>query len=484
MQRQRNDWSIFSAVANEGAGSGARWHVSAAVDIAAYALSWVWALIPLAMLGDAKADYLGLFIIIMVATDLHRHFGLPYVYLDRQVRTRFQFRFAIVPVLMVIAWLASPWLARHGPRLTGPALLGLLAWTVVVVQLLRKDFDGASPPWRALGLRVAPLAAVAMAGWLVDPVFDRGWIWLCTALVASIVADRVWAGRTAAKPVARWILAALLFGALVIGDRPISIRPATFFNALAVVAGAWNIWHVLMQKYGILRLYNAKSGNACKVPGWVDRLLLFGWVPLFLVWLGPSSRREVLEAYPRGRATLLPLLDVMEAVQPVLLLPALTLVVASFALFLRAEYRANRLANAPRLWLAGGTTVLSAAFFFVHPLKVYLAYAFSHAVEYMVFVWAFQRRRYAKPLPHRPPLARILKRPWLAYGGFIVVGATLVVMLKYYGRTWLPERDQAYFVGISTAEWFLYWGLFQSMVHFYFDGFLWKMRSASTRAHI
>ena len=40
---------------------------------------------------------------------------------------------------------------------------------------------------------------------------------------------------------------------------------------------------------------------------------------------------------------------------------------------------------------------LGAAFLFFDPVKVYLAFAFSHAVEYMVFVWAILRRRYAKP---------------------------------------------------------------------------------------
>ena len=32
--------------------------------------------------------------------------------------------------------------------------------------------------------------------------------------------------------------------------------------------------------------------------------------------------------------------------------------------------------------------------------------------------------------------------------------------------------------------WLLYWGIYQSMVHFYFDGFLWKMRKKSVRANI
>jgi len=64
--------------------------------------------------------------------------------------------------------------------------------------------------------------------------------------------------------------------------------------------------------------------------------------------------------------------------------------------------------------MALGTTLLSSTFLFVHPIKAYLTYAFSHAVEYMVFVWAFQHRRYAQPLAHHPWLGWALQRPWLA----------------------------------------------------------------------
>ncbi len=464
--------------------SVSRWHVAPVIDIAAYAFSWVWVLVPLALMGDAKVDYLAMFILIMVTTDLHRHFGLPYVYLDKEVRSRFPLRFVAVPVVMLLAWAASPYFARHGPDLTVAGVLGLVAWIAVLVQVLRRDRGQAAPPWRGLSAAVLPAATVATAAIVCDMGLERGWIWLATAAICSAAIDATWRPEGVRRHVTLGFIALLGAGMLAAGGAPTRVRPRDLLNGAAVVAGAWNIWHVLMQKYGIMRLYNAKSGRERKVPGWVDRLLVFGWIPFFLVWLGPANRDAVLGAYARGKKTLVPFLDAMEVVQPYVLAPAVAVVVVSIGLFLWHERRANDLSNAPRLWLAGGTTLLCVAFFFVHPIKVYLAFAFSHAVEYMVFVWAFQRRRYATALPHRPLLGRVLSRPWLAYGGFIAVGAVLVVVLKYYGRTWLPERDQPYFVGITTAEWFMYWGVYQSMVHFYFDGFMWKMRRSTTRAHI
>lgn len=447
-------------------------------------MSWVWVLIPLALLGDTKADYLGVFIFIMVATDLHRHFGLPYIYLDGEVRSRFRLRFVIFPAAMFLAWAGSPYFVRHGPTLSVAGALGIIGWVGVLVQLLRRDHDGEVPPWSRLGRSVLPPFAVAVAALAIDFGFERGWVWLATAAVASGLVDAGWRSRGVGRHSTLFFLAVLGVIMVATASGTTRIRPGDLINGIAVVAGAWNIWHVLMQKYGIMRLYNAKSGNEAKVPGWVDRLLLFSWIPFFLVWLGPANRSSIIGAYARGKKTILPFLDVMEAVQPYVLVPSIALIIVSSGLFLWHERRANGLRNAPRLWLAAGTSLLSIAFFFVHPIKVYLAYAFSHAVEYMVFVWAFQRRRYANPLEHRPLLGRVLQRPWLAYGGFIAVGAVLVVVLKYYGRTWLPERDQPYFVGITTSEWVMYWGVYQSLVHFYFDGFLWKMRHRTTRVHI
>lgn len=465
----------------------ARWHVAPAVDVAAYGFSWVWVLVPLALLPDPKPTWLGLYVLILVATDVHRHYGLPYVYLDRDVFTRFRLRFTLFPAVMFVAWMASPWLARHGSGLSGVGVAGLLAAIILLVQLLRRDRDG-EPPARAGMLRALVPAGIVLGLASLVGGADPGWGWLIAAGVGTVGVD------THLQPPGRRFVASgsivvliAVLGVLAAFDRPASgmkLSTRDVLNLAAVVAGAWNMWHVLMQKYGILRMYSAKSGREAKVPGWVDRLLVFGSIPLLLVWVGPANRDAALTGFDRGAKVLVPILDGLAAAQPYLLVPAIALAAGSVVAFVGHERRVGGLSNAPRLWMAAGTVLLGACFFFVHPIKVYLAYAFSHAVEYMVFVWAFQRRRYAQPLPHAPLLARVLRRPWLAYGGFIAVGAVLVVVLKYYGRTVLADQPQPRMLGITTAEWFMYWGVYQSMVHFYFDGFLWKMRRTSTRAHL
>ena len=58
----------------------------------------------------------------------------------------------------------------------------------------------------------------------------------------------------------------------------------------------WNLWHVYMQKFGILRVYMAKdpAPREQKTPAWVDKLFVLCWFPLYFAWVGPA-RKELME---------------------------------------------------------------------------------------------------------------------------------------------------------------------------------------------
>jgi hypothetical protein len=346
------------------------WHVSPLIDVAAYHFSWLWALVPLLFLGtDYPADFIWVFVVVMIANFAHRHFTLPFVYLDRQVFAQYPRRFLIFPALMLLLFLASPWLWENG-----------YARTV---------------------------------------------------------------------------------------------------SGAAFLAVLWNLWHIHMQKFGILRLYDAKARRSGKDPGVsrrVDALLVFGWLPFYLAYLGPAHRDLLLEHAPTIRESTMPLVDRMASWQAWLLPPSIALIVCSIALFILTEWRVRRLRNRPRCSLALGLTLLPACFLFFDPVKVALAYVFTHAIEYMVFVWAFQRRRYARPLAHRPLLGRLLRRSFASYALFVLLLAGLYYFAAFHGRYFFRESGSLQIAGVSARRWIFYWGIFQSMVHFYFDGFLWKLR--------
>jgi hypothetical protein len=353
--------------------TSASWHVSPSVDLTAYAFSWALVLVPLTLLADRTAQ-IALLLLVVGLTFAHRHYTLPYVYLDRQTFEMYPARFTWFPLVMLVGFTLSP-----------------LLWTTS----------------------------------------------------------------------ARIVVAAVVF-----------------------FAGAWNVWHVYMQKYGILRLYAAKERSGTGHPRWVDRFLLFSWVPLYLVWLGPSYRDEIATSFPTVESLALPLVDAMARLGPPLVVPAAAVVAASLVFFTAYEWRASRFRNRARLGMALGTSGLSASFLLFNPVHVFMAFAFSHAVEYMVFVWAFQKKRYEEPLAHRPMLGEVLRRPWLAYLGF-TLGITVPYLLaRFYGYLLFPSATNPIVLGTTIERWAFYWSVYQSLVHFYFDGFLWKMRRPATIEHL
>ncbi|WP_106395660.1 hypothetical protein [Enhygromyxa salina] len=498
------------------------WHVSPLVDLAAYSLSWIWVLGPLLLLGPAREDYLFLYLLTIAITDLHRHFGLPYVYLDKQVRRRYPARFWLFPAVLLLAWAASPFLADSELVLSPVAVCALAGLLVLLLQILRRDGGEAAAPVGELARVLVGTMSVALILdiWTRSLAlsFDPAWWWFGAALFASTWLD--WqrirratlpASDTSARATgaseqaiassggprfaASMIILALIGVALLLRSwlarhQVTSGVPVEQVMAVvAVIAALWNFWHVYMQKYGIMRMYNAKArgrfeGEAAEVPGWADRALVLCWLPLYFAYLGPLYREIAVDYFDDAAAVLPGFLSLLDQISSVTLPLTIAIVIVVHGLWLRAEWRASRLRSVPRLLMAGGTTGLALCFFVFDPIKVYLAFAFSHAVEYCVFVWAYQRKRYQGPLAHDPTLGRALRRPLLFYLGMILLFGVAIMLLKYWGRWIVPEADRPELFGYRTAYWLGFWGVYQSMAHFYFDGFLWKMRLPSVRANI
>jgi hypothetical protein len=435
-----------------------RWHVSPLVDLCAYSLGWLWVLVPLLLLGPTRADYLLVYLLVIAATDLHRHFGLPYVYLDRQVRERYPVRFWLFPALMLLAFALSPWLADSTWTLGSAELLAFVAMVVALVVVLRRDGHPRATSRRELATVLRSLAMLGLVGSLV--------------VIASMgLAMLGWADVLA-----------------------VALPVETLLEIIGVFAALWNFWHVYMQKYGIMRMYNAKALAAAgsdpnatrEVPGWTDKLLLLCWLPLYFAWLGPLYREIAVDYFDDAAAVLPGFIDVLEGIMPVTMPITIGLVVVAHVLWLRGQWRAGASlrAAAPRLWMAGGTSALALCFFAFDPVKVYMAFAFSHAIEYCVFVWAFQRRRYQAALEHRPLIGRMLRHPATFYVALILVFGVGILLLKFWGKWIFADAPRPELLGYRTAYWLGFWGVYQSMVHFYFDGFLWKMRLPSVRANL
>lgn len=476
------------------------WHVSPVVDVVAYHFSWLLILIPLALAGETHpSDYLALWAVGITVSFLHRHFTMPYVYLDAAVFKTFKTRVTLIPAVLCCGFLASVPLQRAKlPARFFTALdVGVLAAAVVVVGVIWwRDRKGQEVPNRALIAAALPFVAATVAGWggLYTDHHQPVVVGVGVGVIAAAIV--VGGGRLIAVAVALVLLGVLLH-AQVGGLNEQKMKGSVVVGAVAMVAALWNIWHTAAQKVGILRVYNAKSAAPVqrKVPLWVDRFLVVGWFPFLAAWIGVRERETILTQGKVVRVYLEPVIDGIITLSPVLLPLGVAVGVGSLGCFLWYEHKATRLRSVPRLSMALGMTLLSASFLFVSPLKCYVAYGFSHAIEYVVFVWAFQRRRYA--VPHDPPpiLQRLLRRSWLFYGVFAGVIALTYFYVEFSHSFHFPDVTIAGFTlewggskvkifGYNGTLWIYVWAIWHSLTHFYFDGFLWKMRAPTVRASL
>ena len=228
----------------------------------------------------------------------------------------------------------------------------------------------------------------------------------------------------------------------------------------------------IAQKYGIFRLYNAKNNSELKVPGWVDRALVWGWLPLYFLFSVAALRRLCSASLlSRKNNSLSGLRRLQQSLCRISYGRRSHWWSPRSQHFLAYEYRVNRFSNAPRLWMLVGTSLLASSFLWMHPLKAYLAYAFSHALEYTVFVWAFQRRRYHAELEHKPLLGRLLKHPFTVlrcFHRFFIGRASILEVLRPLDRC-RSERAEVFWVlqppvGWLTGQSINRWSIFTSTV--------------------
>ncbi len=463
------------------------WHVSPVVDVLAYHFSWLWILVPLLIIGHEGAP--GWFAVWAVGMTLgftHRHFTMPYVYLDRQVFLQHWPRFVVVPAWLFAGFLATPlgWSWKVPAGFFGPAdALAFAAMVFAGVHAWWLDRHGHSFSRPAL-LAGALLPFVPLIGALIGaPAHAAVVALVLVGSVAAVATQSRDALRGHAATVGVALLAAIGLASMAVTAPAHAAFPFKLvISAVAVFSGAWNVWHVYMQKFGILRMYAAKSQvpPEKRPPPWVDRLFVFGWVPLYFVVLSEVAKPLLAKHYASTKPWLFPLADVMIAGKPVLLPLGLLLAAASMAIWVFHEYRSYGLTNRARVSMALGTTGLNASFLFVPPVLAYMAYGVSHALEYMVFVWAFQRKRYAAPLAHDPLLGRLLQHPWLAYGALLGIVGGLGFWLDFGDDVGLAPKPFV-ILGTKAGSWLFYWTIWHSMAHFYFDGFLWKMRLPQVR---
>ncbi|MEX0729027.1 MAG: tetratricopeptide repeat protein [Planctomycetaceae bacterium] len=241
-------------------------------------------------------------------------------------------------------------------------------------------------------------------------------------------------------------------------------------RGLVLIGVTWGTWHSLMQVYGFLRIYDGKVKSTDRITANLDFYMclcwfiagflnspgrLQGWFEMFYTAGGPAVTAATLSriALTVNVATFL--------------------VTVGFVLNLVRRWGEGRPPSAIKL----GSMAISFGFWWYamvlvdNPLLGVALFEIFHDVQYLAIVWIFNRGRVDKAERVGSFTGFLFRRSGAMVGLYValVVGYGIVGMVPE--MTDLNNLRPAIF-GFLLAS---------GLLHFYYDGFIWKFREQSAR---
>ncbi|PZR75214.1 MAG: hypothetical protein DLM73_05865 [Chthoniobacterales bacterium] len=242
-------------------------------------------------------------------------------------------------------------------------------------------------------------------------------------------------------------------------------------QAIQLVAMAWGIWHGLMQTYGFCRIYDAKASARAASRARVDLALCVAWFSA-AVLLSPMRFRTLLDLYYESGGPVIPVTAVLALRAVVIAL--LGMVTAVFLWRQWSDWRAGRGASPVKITLL----VSSIAFWWycnngVQNILVGIAlFEVFHDVQYLSIVWIYNRTRVERDESIRGFMRFVFRRSGALIGvyvGLVVAYGAIGLTTSGVSAEWIRHL----LIGVVTAS---------ALLHFYYDGFIWKVRESQTRS--
>jgi hypothetical protein len=265
---------------------------------------------------------------------------------------------------------------------------------------------------------------------------------------------------------------------LITHDLPIENLLYVFL--LAVI---WDPWHFLMQHYGFMRLYDRHNAAPRRIAARMDLLLCASWFIAIMLAAGEWLAGLLEDLY---QSTGLPLLlafspQVIAALQQLSLFVALA-ATAAYAVYLLWCRRHRYFISRSKLALFASSFGVMLLTYTPNALIESLAPGWSfkagfaavgivHMTQYLAIVWRYNRGLAAQSQRARPGWFQRLH----ARGGWIV-GVAYVALCLGYGELLTTSWDSRWLMALLISL-----GLTSTLMHYYFDGFIWKLRQPDNR---
>lgn len=311
-------------------------------------------------------------------------------------------------------------------------------------------------------------------------------------------------------PVIPFAFAAGVAAYVVLQDIPLE---KTFY--LMIIPTIWDAWHFLMQHYGFVRIYDRPNAAPRRLAARMDLAICWTWFLLIMVRAG-SWLPDILADIDLRSA--IPVIYLVDSSAYRILLNvtgaaalAVTVAYAAYLVWCRAQgyfiSRAKLLLLAITFGVMYLTYVPNTVMDHVlHGWHSFFGYVSSeqlasaqgdalrwnfllgfvvlglvHDTQYLAIVWKYNRSLARREDPTRPPLFQKA----FARGGAVAILAYVILCFAYGGALHLDS-----FLSLPTGIFKVLFAVlfalsFTSLLmHYYFDGFIWKVRHKENQQHL
>ncbi|MDP9292597.1 MAG: tetratricopeptide repeat protein, partial [Verrucomicrobiota bacterium] len=241
-------------------------------------------------------------------------------------------------------------------------------------------------------------------------------------------------------------------------------------RGIVLVVFFWGVWHGMMQTYGFCRIYDAKMGSFAALTRRLDFATCAVWFAAAVLLSSKRMTDTLVVYYASGAPYIPPWL--LHGAQQVILFVA----IAVSILFL---------ANFTRMWVAGkrpnpvklALLVTSIGFWWfcnngvTNILAGIALFEVFHDVQYLSLVWIYNRNRVEKDNSIGGFMRFVFRRSGSLVG--VYIGLVFAYgSLGYLQQHLEVETIKRLLTGVVAAS---------GLLHFYYDGFIWKVRERATR---
>src|SRR5947209_8273791 len=230
------------------------------------------------------------------------------------------------------------------------------------------------------------------------------------------------------------------------------------------------VWHRMMQTYGFCRIYDAKVGSFAELTRRLDFALCGIWFAT-AVLLSPQRMTDTLESYYAAGGPLIPP-NLLRAAQQGLLALALAVSGVFLVNFIWMWMQGKRPSPVKLVLLVTSISFWWYCNNIVASVLVGIAlFEVFHDVQYLSLVWIYNRKRVESDRSIGGFMRFVFRRSGALVGvyvGLVLAYGGLSLSKSYVGI----DAIKRILTGVVTAS---------ALLHFYYDGFIWKVREKSTR---